>query len=286
MTRIYLAETNVDNFQSGHDALVERGIETRYLLSYHYFGKKDIDALVAKYFKGGSPRFFLDSGAWSAFTLGSPIKMAEYIAFIKRFGHHFDVYSNLDDMQAPERTWRNQMEMEDAGLHPLPAFHTGEDFRHLERYVDRYPYVAVGKMVPWLKCHKKLLPWLAKIFQIARGGPTVFHGFGATNWEIAKTVPWYSVDSSSWSAGVRFGECKVFDPRTAKFISLSLRDRVNWQKNARLVRALGFDPEPFCHDIRGKDARRLICGFNAVAYASSKTYLCQVHGDITIPERP
>lgn len=201
-------------------AAISRGRPFRILISYHYFKNVDMDAVMRELFVEPYPEVFLDSGAWSAFTCGVPIDIAEYQAFVRRFSHWFTVVSNLDDMRNPATTYRNQKLMEDAGIPVLPAFHVGEDFSNLERYLDEgYNYIGVGGMVPYLKTPKKVIPWLLKAFRLAKDR-AVFHGFGATCWEIASSLPWYSVDSSSWTAGIRFGTVPVFDHAVGKFQSL------------------------------------------------------------------
>lgn len=127
------------HFVPAQTAALSRGRPFRILISYHYFKNVDIDALMKKHFVDPYPEVFLDSGAWSAFTCGVPISMSEYQAFIRRFGHWFSVYVNLDDMRSPENTYRSHQIMKDAGFNPLPAFHTGEDFRHLVLLPERRP---------------------------------------------------------------------------------------------------------------------------------------------------
>lgn len=269
------------HFVPAQTAALSNGRPFRILISYHYFKNVDMDAMMRKHFVEPYPEVFLDSGAWSAFTCGVPISMPDYQAFIRRFDHWFSVYSNLDDMKCPETTYRNHQVMKDAGLSPLPAFHTGEDFRHLERYLDEgYNYIGVGGMVPYLKTPKKVVPWLLKAFRLA-GDRAVFHGFGATCWEIASSLPWYSVDSSSWTAGIRFGGVSVFDPVVGKFHTIQLGDRPAWAKHARLVRSYDFDPEDFAD--RARNVREKILGLCAASYMESELWLRRRHGLVSIP---
>src|SRR5688572_3766016 len=177
-------------------------MRSRILLSYHYVKNKDLDRLIPSVFSPPYPDILLDSGAWSAFTQGVEISLSEYVEFIKRFRHWFTVYSNLDNMVNAERTLYNQLAIEDAGLMPFPVFHTGEDWSYLERYIEQYNYVALGKIIPYTNAPKKIFPWIIKAFEMA-GSKTVFHGFGVTNYTLLKSFPWYSADSSSWSSGFR-----------------------------------------------------------------------------------
>jgi hypothetical protein len=272
---IYLAETRPDSFKVAHQALLERGLPTRYLLSYHYFKRKDMDALVADLFAGGKPDLFLDSGAWSAFTSGVPLDLPAYIEFIRRFGHHFTVYSNLDDMRNPQATWDNQRTMEDAGLAPLPAFHVGETWDWLEKYAAAYPYIAVGGMVPHRTRRRALTPWIAKVFRIA--GHRRIHGFGATGWEMSLATPWYSADSSSWSSGIRWGEISIWTGR--KFEEIHLGDPAKCGKWAKAIRSMGFDFRDYADRRRNTHAANT--ALSAVSFALSSNYLQRNHEEAT-----
>ena len=164
--------------------------------------------------KDKAVELFLDSGAFSAFTQGVEIDIQEYIAFIKKHKQHLSVYANLDVIGCAEGTWKNQRIMEKAGLSPLPCFHYGEPIEFLERYVEKYDYIALGGMVP--VSTKDLAVWLDTIFSEhicdKNGMPKVqVHGFGLTSLRLMLRYPWYSVDSTSWVVTGRLGS--IFIPR-------------------------------------------------------------------------
>lgn len=152
--------------------------------------------------------FFLDSGAFSAWSKGVSINIRDYIKFIKDNINYIDVYSVLDDIQNPEITLENQKIMEESGLKPLPCYHFGENIKYLEYYIKNYDYIAFGGMVPIST--KDLIQWLDNIFKNyicdEKGYPKIkIHGFGLTSHELLIRFPWYSVDSTSWVMCSRFG---------------------------------------------------------------------------------
>lgn len=254
----------------------------RVLLSYHYYRQHDLDKLIPKYFTEPYPDIFLDSGAWSAFTQGVHVDIQEYITYVKRNAHWFTVYSNLDDMTNWKATARNQQIMEDAGLRPLPVFHTGEPFEALERYLDLgYPYIALGKIIPYTNTPKAIMPWVLKCFKAARG-KAVYHGFGVTNWTLLSSFPWYSADSSSWGAGFRFGRVPVFDERYGRFHAFNLGDRPSCYACAHLIRRYGFEPGDFAD--RARNDRAKVTAIAAVSYAKAETWLRKRHGEIQMPD--
>ena len=54
------------------------------------------------------PNLFIDSGAFSANSSGTPVDLDEYMEFLLENEEHFTVYANLDAIGNPELSWRNQ----------------------------------------------------------------------------------------------------------------------------------------------------------------------------------
>lgn len=180
------------------------------LESYHYIGsQRYLDQMRAD-----NAQVFLDSGAFSAYTLGVSIDLPTYCEYIKR---NMDLWrvedgvvmaSVLDGIGDPLQTYRNQLQMEALGAKPLPCFHAGEDERYLEHYVKNYEYITLGGMVG--SSTKQLCIWLDRMWERyltdGSGRPRLkVHGFGITAIPIMERYPWYSVDSSSWIQSAAFG---------------------------------------------------------------------------------
>lgn len=180
------------------------------LESWHYVGKqKFVDEMRAD-----GAKIFLDSGAFSAHTLGVKLDVGDYCNYINRNRDILRVEdgdlmaSVLDGIGDPLKTYRNQLEMEARGVRPLPCFHYGEDERYLEYYLGNYEYITIGGMVG--KTKQQLITWLDRIWDKyiidGSGKPKAkFHGFGITTVAIMERYPWYSCDSSSWIQGAAFG---------------------------------------------------------------------------------
>jgi len=180
------------------------------LESYHYVGKQRyVDDM-----RRDGAKVFLDSGAFSAYTLGVELSVEEYCAYILRNQDIVRVEdgvlmaSVLDGIGDPLQTWRNQLEMEMRGVKPLPCFHAGEDEKYLEWYVANYEYITLGGMVG--SSTKQLCIWLDRIWDRyltdGAGNPKIkVHGFGITAIPIMERYPWYSCDSSSWIQSAAFG---------------------------------------------------------------------------------
>lgn len=180
------------------------------LESYHYVWKD-------KYVKGmreDGAKIFLDSGAFSAYTLGAKIHLPTYVDYIKR---NIDILrvedgvlmaAVLDGIGDPLETYRNQLSMEALGVKPMPCFHAGEDERYLEWYIQNYDYISLGGMVG--SSTKQLMLWLDRVWDKflvdGSGRPRLkVHGFGITSIPIMERYPWWSCDSSSWIQAGSFG---------------------------------------------------------------------------------
>jgi hypothetical protein len=146
-------------------------------------------------------RYFLDSGAYSAHNRKKDIDIIRYIEYIKKNVKEITVYAGLDSIGDEKRTYENQLKMEEEGLAPLPTWHMGEKLRYLDYYCERYDYVALGGMVG--SSHLKLKRFCYDAFN--RYPNQHFHGFGITDLRVLKSFPWYSVDSTTYLNGSKFG---------------------------------------------------------------------------------
>lgn len=225
MVQIYMAAVYSNSYMPGMNRyvkLTEREQEVvttlpHILESWHYVGKQSF----VDHMRNNQARIFLDSGAFSAYTLGVTLSASDYCNYIVR---NLDIIrvedgnlmaSVLDGIGDPLQTWRNQVEMEcrfkdehGMKIRPLPCFHAGEDERYLEYYVANYDYITLGGMVG--ASTKQLMIWLDRIWDRyltdGSGNPRVkVHGFGITSVPIMKEYPWYSCDSSSWIQSAAFG---------------------------------------------------------------------------------
>lgn len=208
---LYIAGVYTASFQTGGvawgrlDDREKQGHATieNFLESYHYIGS----GKYADRIRENGARVFLDSGAFSAFSLGVDVDLPAYCRWIQansdiiRCDGPDLMASVLDGIGDPLKTYQNQLAMEQLGVRPLPCFHYGEDERYLEFYLANYDYITIGGMVP--VSTPQLFYWLDRIWSKyltdGSGRPRIkVHGFGLTSVDLMTRYPWYSVDSSSW----------------------------------------------------------------------------------------
>jgi hypothetical protein len=222
---IYMAAVYTNGFmktqKGSHDKLNEFEktqfeVIPNVLESWHYVGRQRfVDDM-----RRNSAQVFLDSGAFSAWTLGATLSVEDYCGYINRNRDILRIEdgdlmaSVLDGIGDPYKTYQNQLEMEWRGVRPLPCFHFGEDERYLEWYIENYSYITIGGMVG--KTQQQLTTWLDRIFDRyicdKSGKPRLkVHGFGLTSIPMMENFPWYSCDSSSWIQYAVYGH--IFHPR-------------------------------------------------------------------------
>lgn len=154
---------------------------------------------------------FLDSGAFSAFTLGAKISLSDYIQFIHRTKELWSLYANLDVIGDYKATRTNQEIMEKEGLNPLATFHYKSPIEELDRILERYNHIALGGLVPIAIRRGELENWLDYCFaRIVKKNPLPkVHGFGVNSLWALKKYPFYSVDATSWKQGGRYGRISL-----------------------------------------------------------------------------
>lgn len=230
--RLYIAGTYAANFgfngslynRLTDDEKWQRHQVRNHLESYHYVHRQ---SFVDKIRADGT-KIFLDSGAFSAYTMGVEIDLKEYCHYIhenKDIIENVDgavVASVLDGIGDPLKTWQNQQLMEKEGVKALPCFHYGEDERYLDWYVANYTFITLGGMVA--QSTEQLEPWLDRIWEKhltdGAGRPKVrVHGFGLTTMSLVRRYPWYSVDSSSWVQTARTGGMMLYPQARAIQVS-------------------------------------------------------------------
>ena len=206
-----------------------KGVSNAHMLfSYYNLGRsKDIS-----FIEEDGRKYFLDSGAFSAFTQGINVDIDEYIDFIKATRNKWEVVNGLDVIGDWKASAINMEKFEANGIDPLPTFHTGSPLEELRRMCQKYDYIALGGLVPYATKSEMIRSWLSTCFSVIKDyWPKKIHGFGVNSVGLWTDYPFYSVDATSWLVVSRklaqlqvfkdgkmiryggLGKLKVFDER-------------------------------------------------------------------------
>ncbi len=162
-----------------------------------------VSYLVAEDFLQDAPAisyrdWVLDSGAYTAHTLGKVIKLQDFIDYCHKLAAHERAPSEvfgLDIIGDWKGSLKNIEEMWRQGVPAIPCYHEGEPWHVLMTMCRDYPKVALGGMVGAPGNRK--LAWVKECF--SRVWPKRIHGFGVFNQQILHAVPFESVDSANWA---------------------------------------------------------------------------------------
>lgn len=233
---LYLVGTNPELVLDG-DALGLGNLPPNMgiLVSYATMTRTWVETI--KWLQVRGVRIFIDSGAYSAATIGKPVSLDSYVDFLHGLDLTGIIYANLDVIGDADASSQNLAAMEKSGLAPLPVFHFGSSLHHLDRLVEQYDYIALGGMVGTPA--SKTLPWAARCAE--RSNRARFHAFGQTSTKMMYSFDWQSVDSSAWTAGIRYGDLPIFSGGAAKTIR---REALQYSMRLRSeMREVGVDPD-------------------------------------------
>ena len=175
------------------------------LISYAYkdtFEWERLFSLVEK----KEIQILIDSGAFTAYTLGKPIDLKEYCAWLHEYKKYFWNYFQLDVIRESDKTFNNYISMRKEGLAPIPIFTLGSKQKQLDKYFEYTDFVGIGGLVG-----SKMGEYIPKLCAYFNKHKKKCHLLGYTRDKVLKTFRPYSCDSSNILGGAKFGAQCYFD---------------------------------------------------------------------------
>jgi hypothetical protein len=241
------------------------------LLSYAYHSKTDLHE--AKRRLRGQGLLMLDSGAYTAYTLGKTISLADYAAFLRDWAGAWDSAVTLDVIGDHEATARNTRKLHDMGLPVLPVFTFGTKQAELDAMAREFSYICVGGTVGYTKQRDHLTGYLTTVRRRTAGQGCSIHTLGVGSLPTITKVRPFTADSSAASGAPTYGSVLVWDGRNLRGVS-----RKDATRHAELLRRNGIHPALVASGRAWEPARRVstaAVGFLAVAQADE--YLKKVY---------
>lgn len=174
-------------------------------------------------------KLFIDSGAFTAHTIGTQLNVDEYIQYINSIDSHIHCFAQVDHipgvfrqpktkqqlLEAPKLSWDNYLYMKDRVVSKhklLPIFHQGEDFKWLHNMLEftdtdgHIQYIGISPANDVSIVQKEA--FIRKCFDVISNSsnPNVkTHAFGMTSLSLLERYPFYSADSTSWKLSAAMG---------------------------------------------------------------------------------
>ena len=222
------------------------------LESFFYITKKDKD-LIHKY-----KDFLLDSGAFT-FMNNSKSRtdwdeyVERYADFINRHDikHFFEL--DIDVLVGINEVERLRAKLEKlTNKKSIPVWHKFRGKDYWLQMVKDYDYVAIGGIATReiKPSEYKYFTWL---LNEAKKENCKVHGLGFTSLVGLTKYPFYSVDSTSWLSGNRFGAIYYFDGKTMQKQNKQKGQRV---KSAEAARNNFYEWVKFSKYMEFKDNRK------------------------------
>lgn len=200
--------------QNGHPWINDNFFDFYRLESYHNIAKKEI-----KYINNYKS-FLLDSGAFSYMNgaTGNGVDWDKYIEdyanFINKHNIKLFMELDIDSVVGIKQVERLRVKLEKlTNKKCIPVWHKSRGKDYWLKLVKEYNYVAIGGIVT-KEITSKEYKYFNWFIDTAKKENCKVHALGFTNLKGLTKYPFYSVDSTSWLSGNRFGGVYLFDGET------------------------------------------------------------------------
>lgn len=221
--KVFLAGTNVSE-----DVLKEHKID--YILESFY----TIKEWQIPYIKE-CKMFLLDSGA---FTFMNSNKgkvdfdqyLNDYISFINKYDVKYFFELDIDSIVGYEKVKEMRKALEEGtGKKCIPVWHKSRGLEEWHRLTKEYDYIGLGGFAI-KEIKPKEYKYISPLLNIAKENGCKVHGLGFTNLKALRRYHFYSVDSTSWLSGQKYGTLYIFQDGTLKSIRYKDRRIGNYKK--------------------------------------------------------
>jgi hypothetical protein len=216
------------------DGLYRVGV--RHILISYFYSRKWLKKLTTQEIGEDLGRFdfvFLDSGGFSFIQaindgkdLGIDLETYtdEYYKELERFGHLFagcaevDVHAKFTQYQMEE--FKNKLIEKNIPIVPVIQGQPVEQLKEMG-WFEKFPYMAFGSAMIGTQKH---VGDILATTDYGREHGNIFHGFGATASDVLLRSKFYSVDSTTWIGGSRFGNTMIFQNGRIRYYDHTHKD--------------------------------------------------------------
>lgn len=163
--------------------------------------------------------FLLDSGAFTFMNnFKGEVNWMEYIDkyadFIIKNNIEYFFELDIDAVVGYENVKKYTKYLENkVGRKCIPVWHKNRGLEEWKRITKEYDYVAIGGIVI-KEIKQKDYKFFKPLIDIANKNKCKVHGLGFTSLKGLEKYKFYSVDSTSWKSGGRFGQIYLFNGKS------------------------------------------------------------------------
>ena len=204
------------------------GVSSRALRTYHARHPSERPNLLISYarlskdtgkllfdYRHLNGSLILDSGTYSLNyapeQFAGKITFSGYKTYLQSIGSYFDFYFNFDQdfsRNGFDVNLSNQLQLEEAGLHPVPVAHDCYS-NEIQYYIDRgYELVSIGSA----ELRDADVYELRRIVDKLYSKGIKVHFLGCTDYQKLAYVPIYSADSATWNQAASRGHLLYWNP--------------------------------------------------------------------------
>lgn len=185
------------------------------LMSFYY-----VDDFTNEIVLPQAKEFLLDSGAFT-FMSSNKNKKIDWLDYINEYSnyiikHDIKYYFELDidTLVGYEKVLEYRKILESkTNKKCIPVWHKSRGLKEFIKMCDEYDYVAIGGIVT-KEIKQTEYKYFTYLLNEAHKRNTRVHGLGFTNLKGLEKYHFDSVDSTSWTAGNRFGKIYKFNGKT------------------------------------------------------------------------
>lgn len=248
-----------------------------FLMSYQYVRGRNITSQ----YKDSGISLFIDSGAYTymhdpKFNDFTPEQwekqIKEYLNWARKHTDMIFAMANLDlDFLVGSETvieWNKKYFepfMLETGIPVCFVYHETPEAMTWEAFCKRYPYVGISYATSDfdLATGKRLL-------QVAEKYDTLVHGMGMTKTSILPQLPFYTVDSTSWKSGFRYGQLAIWNGKKVQMFK-----KEDWESKAlKYTRSYNIVP-PLDEEKMYEFDEPEILRANVYAYMRAEEYIIE-----------
>ena len=182
---------------------------------YHLRNKKEIPKYCL------SDNLILDSGAFTFFggkTVDWNKYVDSYIKFINLTNKKLFFELDIDSIVGLSIVESIRAKIiKETNKKPIPVWHPSRGLEYYKYMTAEFDYIALslsGRYTSaWIK-KDNAKDIIYKLLEIARNNDCKVHGLGYTKLKHLKDLKFYSVDSTTWISGMKFGKIEKFKNNT------------------------------------------------------------------------